>query len=202
MYKALVLVATVCVALTNASHHRAVVEKVNNRFALAMANQQAIREKHNLRTSQRPLLTQDEENVDGDVDLWDCARGFAKGLQFSSSKEGACYISLDESINAADDLTSLIKRAYDPTVWADIMSIQGNYVQYLAAVNSNCDIQKLLNTLTTSASTLVPQLIARIGGGFVAEIPDRYYKMKTADTCYNLFFNGAKIFSLVFDYYI
>lgn len=207
MHKVLALVATICVATVSASTH----ETINNRFTLAMMNQQAIRERYGLRSlaiqnPEHPALKQEDPNAEPTTpsafDVWDCARGFAKGLQFSSTREGSCYISIDETINAADDITTLILKFYNPTVWADLMTIQANTIQYIAAVQTNCDFQKLLNTLTTSPSTLIPQIIARVGGGFVAEIPDLYYRMKTAPTCGALFLNGAKIFSMVFDYYI
>jgi hypothetical protein len=201
MFKSIALIATVCIGLVSASV-RDVDTKINNRFALAMAKQEAIREKHGLGKYARPKLAQDTEATDTKTDFWDCARGFAKGLQFSPNSQGACYISLDESINMADDFSSLLRRAYNPTVWADISSSASNSINYVAAIQSNCEILKLLNSVTTSATTLIPQLIGRLAGGMVAELPTYYYRLKKANTCYAFFYQSAKIFSLITNYYI
>jgi hypothetical protein len=205
MFKSIVLLAT-CAVAANAYVSHQTLEKVNSRFAMALTSNQAIREKHNLRTlkSSNPFLQQDGSFTDGIdfSDIWGCARGFAKGLQFSSAKEGACYVSLDEFINASDNLSELLLKAYQPWVWADIMQIAQNNMDYFAAINSNCDFQKLIKTLTTDASTLIPAMIARVGGGFIMEIPDRYLKMKNAKSCSDLSFQIAKVFSLICDYYI
>lgn len=197
MFKAIVFIATAACASAYYGHE--MTDRVNARFAIAEANNHQIFEKHNVAGKNVHKLQQTA------FDPWDCARGFAKGLQFSTATEGACYISLDQSINAADSITSLLMKAYEPWVWADIMQISQNYLAYIAAVNSNCDLQKLIKTLTTDPSTLIPAMIARVGGGFIAEIPSRYLDMKnalSAGDCTTLSFNAAKIFSLVFDYYI
>jgi hypothetical protein len=34
--------------------------------------------------------------------------------------------------------------AYNPTTWADILRIQQNFQTYLAGINVNCNVQKLL----------------------------------------------------------
>jgi hypothetical protein len=161
-----------------------------------------------------PRLKQEEEESaigeegNGDwsdidwTDVWGCARGFAYGLQFSPAKEGVCYQSLDESIDAASDITALLLRSYQPWVWADILNSASSYMSFVSAVNANCDFQKLISTITTDVTTLVPALIARVGGGFIAEIPSRYLKMKKATTCNDLMQEFARIFSILLDYYI
>lgn len=209
MYKAIVLLAVCAITSTNAYFGHKMSEKVNNRFALAHANQEQIRQEFNLGSYRKTkkILKQDPEadpetTSDEPENIYDCARGFAKGLQFSAAKEGACYMSLDESINAADDLTSLLLQAYNPKVWAPIMQITQNYMAYIAAIQSNCDIQKLIKTVTTDPTTLFPAMIARVGGGFIFEIPERYLKMKNAETCDDFMDQFAKLFSLLFDYYI
>ena len=60
MYKSIALIATVCIGLVSASV-RDVDTKVNNRFALAMAKQDAIRQKHGLGQYAKKTLQQEEE---------------------------------------------------------------------------------------------------------------------------------------------
>jgi type II secretory pathway pseudopilin PulG len=203
MYKAVILATALFVSLASASRH-ALQAKIDNRMALAMQSQDAIRRKHGLgKYAKKHLMQEDGTTTDApSASFWDCARGFASGLQYSSNSQGACYIALDESINAASDVTSLLVKIYNPTVWAGIASVETNAINYIASVQSNCEFSTLLNTLTTSASTLVPQLIARVTGGMVSELPDYYYNMKTADSCHDVFYYGANMFSLVFNYYV
>lgn len=61
---------------------------------------------------------------------------------------------------------------YNPTVWADIINLSNNYMVYLSGVNNNCNLYKLLNQFTTSPTTFVPQIMARLGGGAINEIPN------------------------------
>lgn len=202
MYKAITLVVAFAatLAFTEARDRSFVGDHVNHNFLKAQASVQSIRDQYNLKSG-KPLLTQDAADTPA-LDIWSCARGFAKGLQFSSAQHGPCYISLDESINAADNISELLLKAYEPWVWSDILKISQDYVTYLASISTNCDIQKLLNTLTTDPTVLIPQIISRVGGGFIAEIPSYYLKMKEATTCEDFTLYFGKIFALVFDYYI
>jgi hypothetical protein len=63
-------------------------------------------------------------------------------------------------------------------------------------------VQKLITTLTTPPSTLIPSSVSRIGGGFILEIPNIYLKMKKSCKCYNAAKYGGQLFSLFFNYYI
>ena len=87
---------------------------------------------------------------------------------------------MSESLAAAEDFTALLLKMYNPTVWADFMQITTEYTNYIAAVQSNCEIQKLLTVFTTSASTLIPQIISRAAGGMVSEIPKCYERFTNA----------------------
>ena len=205
MYKAVVLVATLCATLALADRDT----RINNRFALTVARRDALRQKHGLGVYAKKNLAQEEgdtTSTDGEptntYGFIDCAKGLAQGLQFSSSSDGICYITVDETLNAVNDFTSLVFHAYNPTVWADLMSISSEYTDYLAAIQSNCDLQKLLNTFTTDITTLVPQMAARVSGGLIFEIPKYWKNIKSAESCDVVFYNGGKFFSLLFDYYL
>ena len=93
-------------------------------------------------------------------------------------------------------------RSYDPRVWADILLVNNIYIQHFSAVNTFCNVQKLIKTLTQNPSTLYPAAASRLGGGFILEIPNTYKKMKESSTAFGVSRNFAKIFSLVCDYYI
>ena len=71
-----------------------------------------------------------------------------------------------------------------------------------AAVNTYCNVQKLLKTITQNPTSSLPAAATRIGGGFILEIPDVYLKMKNSDNCFDVARFAAKIFSVAFDYYI
>lgn len=82
------------------------------------------------------------------------------------------------------------------------MLIANNYMTFISAISSNCDLQKLVNTFTTSPSTLIPQIAARLGGGAITEIPNQLMAMQKSKTCYIAAQHVAALFSLFFDYYI
>jgi len=86
MYKAVVLVATLCATLALASDRDT---KINNRFALTVARRDALRQKHGLGVYAKKRLTQEDWETPGDetetLGFIDCAKGLAQGLQFSSS---------------------------------------------------------------------------------------------------------------------
>ena len=67
---------------------------------------------------------------------------------------------------------------------------------------ANCNVQKLVNTITNSLGEGASTLAARVGGGFIYEIPDYYIKIKGANTCFDKMMYSAKLFSIFFDYYI
>ena len=136
------------------------------------------------------------------ADPFQCARGFAYGLQFNPNKMGPCYIALDASLSAASNLESLLLQAYNPTVWANIAGIYQSQISYISAINSACDFQKLIKSVTTNPATAVSALIGRIGGGFIAEIPSTYLNMKNAQTCFDFSTYAGNLFSLLADYYI
>jgi hypothetical protein len=195
-----------------------VTDRVNTNFAFAAAKMEKIREAHGLET--RPVNALLKTKLEGALeqaappsisgwisgldceDEFDWLRGFAYGLQFSAATQGMCYQSIDETINASEDFTRLAAKFYDPTVWADMMLIANNYLTYISAISANCDLQKLMNTFTTSPSTLIPQLAARLGGGVITEIPNKLMAMQKAKTCYIASQQMASLFSLFFDYYI
>ena len=77
-----------------------------------------------------------------------------------------------------------------------------NYLTYFAAVNANCDIQKLINTLTASPSQTFSTASGRIAGGMMFEIPEDYAYMTTTTDCFTFMLWSAKLFALVFDYHI
>jgi hypothetical protein len=87
-------------------------------------------------------------------------------------------------------------------VWSDIFRIANNYVAFFAAVNTYCNVQKLIKTLTTDLGTLFPAAVSRLGGGFILEIPTIYMKMKSSGSAFEIARNAAKLFSLICDYYI
>ena len=117
-------------------------------------------------------------------------------------KPGACYISVSEGILALQTLEILATQLYNPTKWADVMRVSNSYVDILAGINNNCNIQKLIKTLTTSPSVLLPAAVSRVGGGFITEIPNLYLKMKKSADCYDMAKFGGQLFSLMMDYYI
>jgi hypothetical protein len=82
------------------------------------------------------------------------------------------------------------------------MMIGYNYQSFFSSVNSDCDLAKLLNTITNSIGEGLSTMAARVGGGFIFEIPNYYLKIKGANTCFDQTASLAKIFSIVFDYYI
>ena len=102
---------------------------------------------------------------------FDCIRGFSYGLQYDPASYSDCYNSLSESIDSAQSFYDLFKELYNPTVWADIALSAYNYQVFLSAVIAYCDVQKLINTITVDISQGLSTMAARVGGGFINEIP-------------------------------
>jgi hypothetical protein len=195
MHKSLVLIATIAVAGTQAYLTSDARQRLHNDFTIHSLELEDVRAKHGMRPLQyhswRDEMAEDKKLQSGhmveqcsftQIDIFqesfECARGFAYGLQFSPLKEGACYIAVDQAINAAETIKNLLTQFYIPSNWADIMRISNSYVSFLASINSNCNVQKLIKTLTTDPSTLFPAAVSRVGGGFIFEIPNTYLKMK------------------------
>jgi len=82
------------------------------------------------------------------------------------------------------------------------MTVAENYSQLIANVNSNCDFNKFLKTITSDISTFVSSMVARVAGGFVTEIPNAYTKMKKANNPFVFCTQVGKLTALAFNYYI
>jgi hypothetical protein len=200
MFKAItLLVAASAVVVSEARFSSKRSDAVYERFNKAMMHSQFIKEKYNLVNNRDLRILGTPADT---CDIFDSARGFAHGLQFSSSEEGACVVALDSSINALDDFMALIKVSYNPTTWGDIMMQVQNYFDYLANIQNSCDLQKLINTFTVDVTTFVSSMAARVGGGLILEIPRLYSNMKDSEDCYEFAYYGGKLFSLLMDYQI
>ena len=213
MQKTLTLVAMVA---TSVLANR-VKDHVNTQMAFAMARQDQIREKYNIQApssrweyvshnhlEQGPTPPSFSAWVEGVAcdDKYDILRGFAYGLQYSPATQGSCYISMDEAINDIADITMLLHEIYNPTVWADLMNIANNYMVIGSALMNNCQVYQFLNQFTGGITTVAPQIMSRLAGGAINEIPAEVKAIQKAKTCYNASVHAAKIFSLVFNYYI
>lgn len=188
----------------NAIASESVQERINHQMVKALMSSDKIRAEQGLRVARsgRPMA-EAFLNFQFELDdIWDCARGFAYGLQFNPNVEGTCYQSIDSSLVALDSIQDLLLKSYLPQSWAPIMSQFNNLQTFAAGVISNCDFQKLLSTITTPPSQSIPAMVARVGGGFIYEIPNIYVQLKKADTCFDFTRRLAGLFSLVFDYYI
>ena len=218
MQKSLVLLATIAVAGTQAYMTSDARQRLHNDFTVHTLELDEVRAKHGMRPLQyhswrddkKRTMLQSAHDVEqcnfNTIDMinegFECARGFAFGLQFSPMKEGACYVAVDQAINAAETIKNLLVQFYVPSNWADIIRISNSYISFVASINSNCNVQKLIKTLTTDPATMVTSSVSRIGGGFILEIPTLYLKMKKSCKCYDAAKYAGNLFSLFFDYYI
>ena len=148
MYKALVLVATICVSLVAANRRDS---EINTRLALTVARRDALRREHGLgpyKNKNFRLTQEDGASTDGtdpptdtgstDSGVFGLLQGLVYGLQFSTSTESTCYTTVSESISAANDFTELIPQAWNPTKWATILQVASEWTDYLAGIQSNC----------------------------------------------------------------
>lgn len=109
---------------------------------------------------------------------------------------------MSQAIDAAETMNDLLSKFYVPSTWGDIARIGTSYVSFGSAIAAECNLSKLVKTLTTSASTLFPAAVSRIGGGFIMEIPNTYLKLKRSCDCYDAGKYAGSLFALFFDYYI
>ena len=213
MQKSLALVTLFAVS-TLASR---VTDHVNTQMLFAIANNEKIREKYNIPTPASRFEQVSHAHVyQGSMppsfhnwaagvscpDKYDILRGFAYGLQYSPATQGACYISMDEAINDIQDITTLLKEFYNPTVWADLANVANNYMVIGSALMNNCNVYQFLNQFTGGFSSVSTTMISRLMGGAINEIPSELNAIEKSKTCYQAATHAAKIFSLVFNYYI
>lgn len=148
---------------------------IDYRYQTAVRNMDERRTKHGLRVHRS---NQDMSDQGG---LFALMQGVAYGLQYSPSKNSACYNAISNSIISADLITSLLAQSYNPTTWPDLLLTNKEYIDMIAAVNANCAIDKLINTITQSLGEGAATLGARIGGASMFEIPNLMAKYKKAD---------------------
>ncbi len=141
--------------------------------------------------------------IDWFGEKFQCAMGFAYGLQYSNQREGKCYQSVSTAIDAADTLNTLAFTSWwNPTSYGDMMNVGLTLQNSVSSVNANCDIQKLINTLTTSPGQTFSTAAGRITGGLLFELPNYYVNVLSAEHCFDLMMNVAKVTALVLDYHI
>jgi hypothetical protein len=110
MQKSLVLIATIAVAGTQAYLTSDARQRLHNDFTLHSLEIEDVRAKHGMRPLQYHSWREEKAEklesghqvqqcsftqIDIFSESFECARGFAYGLQFSPLKEGACYIAVD-----------------------------------------------------------------------------------------------------------
>jgi hypothetical protein len=182
--------------------------RIANDFEIASLEMEEIRAQYGMRPLQAHdpsydgKIVGDWTDIDYFSDSFNFVKGFAYGLQFYAQKPSQCYYAVEQAISSAETIKNLLLQAYLPSVWPDIMRISNNYVSFFAAVNTYCNTQKLIKTLTTDPTVFFPAAVSRLGGGFIMEIPELYMKMKQSGSAFEVARNAAKLFSLVFDYYI
>jgi len=204
MYKTLTIVATLA-AGASAYMPTEVRDHVNAQAMMAAVSNDKIREIHGFDAkSEHKLQSQklQQDFVFELDDISDCFRGFAYGLQFSTSKQGPCYQAVNGVLDSVDTIADLLAEFYLPKNWAALTQTTSNYVAQYASINANCDVQKLLKTITTDISVLVPAAVARIGGAFIFEIPTIWNQMKVSKNCNDFSKGIGKMFAIAFDYYI
>jgi len=179
MLKSIVLIAAFAIS-AKAYIGGAARNRIANDFEIASIEMEDVRAKYGMRTlqSHNPIydgkIVGDWTDIDIVGDFFNFAKGFAYGLQFDPNKPGKCYYAVEQSISSAETIKDLLLQAYLPWVWSDILRIANNYVSFFAAVNTYCNVQKLIKTLTTDPSTFWPAAVSRLGGGFILEIPQIY----------------------------
>lgn len=128
MFKALVLTIA-SVATVSAFINENVQTRMMNQYSSAVLDMEDIIVTHNLRGVGRDSsLDQHKEmrleaRTAPNNDAWTtidwtdtagCAHGFTYGLQFSTAKKGACYNSIDSSIDAVKAFVDLMPTFYMP----------------------------------------------------------------------------------------
>jgi len=82
------------------------------------------------------------------------------------------------------------------------MNIANSYMVIGSALMNNCQVYQFLKQFTGGIKTVAPQIFSRLAGGAINEIPAELKAVARAKTCYGASVHAAKIFSVVFNYYI
>lgn len=110
--------------------------------------------------------------------------GAATGLQFSEGSVSECYTAITTSILATDSILDLTKKIYDPRKLPEILLINKDNTDAIAAITAYCNVDKLVNTLTKSLAEGGSTTVGRIGGGFIYEIPNYFNDYRSAENNY------------------
>lgn len=79
---------------------------------------------------------------------------------------------MSTSILALDQILESLKRIYIPAEMSNAMLLGKTNTDSIAAIMANCNVDKLVNTITKAIGEGASTSIARIGGGMLFEIPD------------------------------
>lgn len=160
-------------------------------FSMAEANLrlmnrvQDIHEYHTKRAISRGKLTKRGGILNDKYGLYALLQGLAAGLQFQEGVDSTCSSSIDAAILSAESATNTLTSLWMPQYWASFSLDLTNQQDSIAAVCTFCNLNKLIESITTALGEGLSTATARIGAGFVTnEIPDLYMKYVNADNDY------------------
>lgn len=94
---------------------------------------------------------------------------------------------MSTSLLAVDQMLESLKRFYIPSETANAMLLGKANTDSVAAIMANCNVDKLINTITKAIGEGASTSIARIGGGMLWEIPDQYDRFMNAPSNINIY---------------
>ena len=109
---------------------------------------------------------------------------------------------MTNNLLAADTLTTLATRSYDPRVWPEVLLTQKDYIDMFAAVNANCAIDKLINTITEDIAEGASKFGARIAGASMYEFTALQKEYKKAGNEFGKGIVFGKAIQIIFNYSI
>ena len=87
---------------------------------------------------------------------------------------------MSDSITDFSTLTNLLAQVYDPRVIPDISLTVKELTDMSAAVQANCDLDKLINTITDSIGEGAATLGGRLAGASIFEFSNLLSKYRKA----------------------
>ena len=112
-------------------------------------------------------------------------QGLSRGLQFQKGYDSTCSLAINAAITSSEAATNTLSSLWNPTLWSSFALDLQNTQDSVAAVASYCNLNKLIESITTAFGEGLSTMTARVGASFIDnKLPSLYMTYINADDDY------------------
>jgi hypothetical protein len=112
-------------------------------------------------------------------------QGLSTGLQFQEGYDSTCSLAIEAAILSSESATNTLTSLWNPQMWASFALDLQNTQDSTSAVCSYCNLNKLIESITTAFGEGLSTMTARVTASFISnELPSLYFKYVNADDDY------------------